>query len=278
MLSDVLVAFDHLKHTTTVLANVDADGVEAGYCARGRGDRGGPRAPGGPRPRRRGRGRAEPTWGSRTCRARRSRAMVARIVEYVHAGRRVPGRAPRSAGAPPSASSRSRSTAACARSTPSPYMYFLDFEDFQLVGASPEPLLTVGRPPRHPADRRHAPRGADADEDLEIARDLLADEKERAEHVMLVDLGRNDLGRVCSYRTVDVVRPSWRSSATRTSSTSCRRVAGGCGRTSRRSTPCARHCRPGPCRARRRCARWRSSTSSSRSSAAPTGARSGTCR
>ncbi|MGH2834175.1 MAG: anthranilate synthase component I family protein, partial [Solirubrobacteraceae bacterium] len=88
---------------------------------------------------------------------------------------------------------------------PSPYMYFLDFGDFQVAGASPEPLLTVHG--RHVSTRPIAgtrPRGADAAEDERIAGELLADEKERAEHVMLVDLGRNDLGRVCDAGSVEV--------------------------------------------------------------------------
>jgi anthranilate synthase component 1 len=77
--------------------------------------------------------------------------------------------------------------------------------DFQIAGASPEPLLTVTG--RHVSTRPIAgtrPRGADAAEDAQIADGLLADEKERAEHVMLVDLGRNDLGRVCEYGSVAV--------------------------------------------------------------------------
>ena len=88
---------------------------------------------------------------------------------------------------------------------PSPYMYFLDFQDFQIAGASPEPLLTVTG--RRAATRPIAgtrPRGGDSAQDAEIAEGLLADPKERAEHVMLVDLGRNDLGRVCEYGSVAV--------------------------------------------------------------------------
>src|SRR3712207_6971693 len=84
-------------------------------------------------------------------------------------------------------------------------LYFLDFGDFQVAGASPEPLLTVTG--RHVSTRPIAgtrPRGADIEEDARIADGLLADEKERAEHVMLVDLGRNDLGRVCEYGSVQV--------------------------------------------------------------------------
>jgi anthranilate synthase component 1 len=84
-------------------------------------------------------------------------------------------------------------------------MYYLDFGDFQVAGASPEPLLTVSG--RHVSTRPIAgtrPRGASLAEDERIAADLLADEKERSEHVMLVDLGRNDLGRVCEYGSVKV--------------------------------------------------------------------------
>jgi anthranilate synthase component I len=88
---------------------------------------------------------------------------------------------------------------------PSPYMYFLDFGDFEISGASPEPLITVAG--RTVATRPIAgtrPRGATHEEDERMAAELLADEKERAEHVMLVDLGRNDLGRVCEYGSVEV--------------------------------------------------------------------------
>jgi anthranilate synthase component 1 len=131
-------------------------------------------------------------------------AMVARIVEYVHAGdafQVVPSQR-WSAASPVEAFSIYRGLRAV---NPSPYMYFLDFGDFEVAGASPEPLLTVsgrGVSTRPIAGTR--PRGADADEDVRIARELLEDEKERAEHVMLVDLGRNDLGRVCEYGTVAV--------------------------------------------------------------------------
>ncbi|KAJ1727734.1 anthranilate synthase component 1, partial [Coemansia biformis] len=81
---------------------------------------------------------------------------------------------------------------------PAPYMFYFDFGDFQIVGASPEMLARVhgGNVYNHPiAGTRR--RGADAEEDDRLAEELLADEKERAEHVMLVDLGRNDLNRVC---------------------------------------------------------------------------------
>lgn len=81
---------------------------------------------------------------------------------------------------------------------PSPYMFYLDCEDFQVVGASPEMLCKVENRKvyTHPiAGTRR--RGKTQQEDEELAKDLLNDEKERAEHVMLVDLGRNDVNRVC---------------------------------------------------------------------------------
>ena len=88
---------------------------------------------------------------------------------------------------------------------PSPYMYFLEFGDFQIAGASPEPLVKVsGRGAETRPIAGTYPRGADEEEDRRQAEALLADPKERAEHVMLVDLGRNDLGRVCEYGTVTV--------------------------------------------------------------------------
>jgi anthranilate synthase component I len=88
---------------------------------------------------------------------------------------------------------------------PSPYMYFLEFGDFQLAGASPEPLLKVtGRRVETRPIAGTYPRGANEEEDRRQAEELLRDAKERAEHVMLVDLGRNDLGRVCEYGTVTV--------------------------------------------------------------------------
>jgi anthranilate synthase component 1 len=89
---------------------------------------------------------------------------------------------------------------------PSPYMYLLRFDDVDVVGSSPEVLVKVdeGRALMHPIAGTR-PRGATPAEDAQLAEDLLADPKERAEHVMLVDLGRNDLGRVCAPGSVDVV-------------------------------------------------------------------------
>jgi anthranilate synthase component 1 len=86
---------------------------------------------------------------------------------------------------------------------PSPYMFFIDFDDFQLVGSSPEVLVKL--------EKRAAtlcpiagtrPRGETSAADQALEDELLANEKERAEHIMLVDLGRNDLGRVCELGSV----------------------------------------------------------------------------
>ncbi|MEJ7894273.1 MAG: anthranilate synthase component I [Solirubrobacteraceae bacterium] len=208
MLSDVIVAFDHLKHTTTVLANVDAgEDVEAGYASAVAAIAEVRERLAGPLPRAAGATspgvREEPQFRSNMAREA-FEGMVARIVEYVHAGdafQVVPSQR-WSAEVDLEPFSMYRGLRAV---NPSPYMYFLDFEDFQVVGASPEPLVTV-------TDRRVSTRpiagtrqrGATAQDDERIAGELLADEKERSEHVMLVDLGRNDLGRVCEYGSVAV--------------------------------------------------------------------------
>lgn len=88
---------------------------------------------------------------------------------------------------------------------PSPYMFYLDFDDFKLLGSSPELLVKVedGRAEVRPIAGTR-PRGKDEAEDVALQCELLADPKERAEHVMLVDLGRNDLGRVCTAGSVHV--------------------------------------------------------------------------
>ena len=88
---------------------------------------------------------------------------------------------------------------------PSPYMYYLKFEGFDIVGASPEMMVRVedGIVQTIPIAGTR-PRGTTAEEDRELEQTLLSDPKERAEHIMLVDLGRNDLGRVCEYNTVEV--------------------------------------------------------------------------
>jgi len=92
------------------------------------------------------------------------------------------------------------------RGNPSPYLYLVRLDDVAIVGSSPEALVTVreGIATMHPIAGTK-PRGATEADDAAYEADLLADEKEAAEHVMLVDLGRNDLGRVCEPGTVRVL-------------------------------------------------------------------------
>ncbi|HEY6191546.1 MAG TPA: anthranilate synthase component I [Bacteroidota bacterium] len=88
---------------------------------------------------------------------------------------------------------------------PSPYLYYLDFDGFKVIGSSPEILVRMenGIAEVYPIAGTR-PRGITEEEDRRLEAELLSDEKERAEHVMLVDLGRNDLGRVCEVGSVAV--------------------------------------------------------------------------
>ncbi len=209
MLSDALVVFDHLKHTVTIIANADLQAepdVERAYADAARTieqvrdvlagpvPRGEPVASG---------TRPAPEFHSNMSRER-FEGMVERIVEYIFAGdafQVVPSQR-WSAKVPIEAFSIYRGLRAV---NPSPYMYYLDFGDFQVAGASPEPLLTVsGRRVSTKPIAGTRSRGSSTEEDRRIEGELLADEKELAEHVMLVDLGRNDLGRVCEYGSVVV--------------------------------------------------------------------------
>lgn len=130
---------------------------------------------------------------------------VARAVEYIHAGdvfQVVPSvRLSADVGAHPFAIYRALRTI-----NPSPYLGYLDLGGITLVASSPESLVrSDGLKVETLPIAGTRPRGADAVRDDELATELLADEKERAEHVMLVDLGRNDLGRVCAPGSVEVV-------------------------------------------------------------------------
>jgi anthranilate synthase component 1 len=208
MISDVLVIFDHLKHTVSILANADLSlepDVDRAYAAAAstiadvRARLAGPV----PRPPQHERPRVMPQFESNMTREQ-FEAMVRRIVEYIHAGdafQVVPSQR-WSAAVPVEAFSIYRGLRAV---NPSPYMYYLDYGDFQVAGTSPEPLLTVtgSRVSTKPIAGTR-PRGATPEEDRRIEQELLADEKERSEHVMLVDLGRNDLGRVCEFGSVVV--------------------------------------------------------------------------
>ena len=207
MLTDALVIFDHFAHTVTVLATAEAgDELERSYARaletiaeirwRLAGPLPHPSRPPDP-------GRRAPEFASNLTREQFESA-VARIIEYIRAGdayQVVPSQR-WSAAVPVEAFSIYRGLRTV---NPSPYMYFLDFGDFELAGASPEPLITVtGRRVSTRPVAGTRPRGGSPEEDERIAAELLSDPKERAEHVMLVDLGRNDLGRVCEYGSVEV--------------------------------------------------------------------------
>ena len=144
-------------------------------------------------------------------------------------------------------------------------MYYLQFEDCQIVGSSPEILVTERR-----GDGSDAPiagtvrRGGTPEEDRELEAKLLADPKERAEHVMLVDLRRNDIGRVCEYGSVVVDELLVTESTSHVIHIVSNMVGRLAIRTGMRSTCCAPPSRRGRSPALRRSARWRSSTSWSR--------------
>jgi anthranilate synthase component I len=202
MITDLMVAFDHLRHEVTVLANVFAeDDVERSYEQAAAAIAEVKERLAGPVPRHHPGRRDTPQFFSNLGRDGYG-AAVERAIEYIHAGdayQVVPSQR-WTANCPVQAFSIYRGLRAI---NPSPYMYFLDFEDFQIAGASPESLVKVGadRVELRPIAGTRPRTGSDA---AGLADDLLSDEKERAEHVMLVDLGRNDLGRVCEYGSVQV--------------------------------------------------------------------------
>jgi anthranilate synthase component 1 len=207
MVAEVMLAFDHLKHEVAVIAYAFSDDETDPGAASARAEEaiGEVReALRRPVPVPASARASEPAEFSSNMTRERFEANVSRIVEYVHAGdafQVVPSQR-FSAPAPAEAFSIYRGLRAI---NPSPYMYFLEFGDFQLAGASPEPLVKVtGRRVETRPIAGTYPRGASAEEDRRQAEALLADPKERAEHVMLVDLGRNDLGRVCEYGSIMV--------------------------------------------------------------------------
>jgi anthranilate synthase component I len=241
LLADTVLVFDHLKHTITVVANAfvegrDVDGpyeravariaavkeklqaplpasayglaeaheVEPGAAAA---ETAGPGAAVADDAQTKGAGRAaaegpRPVTSSMT--REQYESGVARIRDYIYAGDAFQVVLSQRFSTPVDVSPFAvyRGLRAV---NPSPYMYYIAFDDFALCGSSPEPLITVQGDDvetRPIAGTRK--RGADAAEDRRLVADLRADEKERAEHVMLVDLGRNDLGRVCAPGTVRV--------------------------------------------------------------------------
>jgi anthranilate synthase component 1 len=207
MVTDVMLAFDHLRHELTILAcafSDDEGGIDAAYERAAAAISDVRERLRGPVPAPAQQVVSEPPHFESNMTRAQFEGAVSRIVEYVRAGdayQVVPSQR-FSAPAPVEAFSIYRGLRAV---NPSPYMYFLEFGDFQIAGASPEPLVKVmgDRVETRPIAGTY-PRGRNAEEDLRLAERLVADPKERAEHVMLVDLGRNDLGRVCEYGSVNV--------------------------------------------------------------------------
>ncbi|HSI79285.1 MAG TPA: anthranilate synthase component I [Solirubrobacterales bacterium] len=233
MLCELLVAFDHQRHEVTMVgyAFVDEEGIDPAYARATTLIEAAQSALHDPVPRRAnpfadpaapgreaeeaagmdsgaGAGDVAGVDSGAEFRSNMTReqfeANVSRIIEYIRAGdafQVVPSQR-FSAPAPVEAFSIYRGLRTI---NPSPYMYYLEFGDFQIAGASPEPLVKVsGRRAETRPIAGTYPRGPNEDEDRRRAERLLADPKERAEHVMLVDLGRNDLGRVCEYGSVSV--------------------------------------------------------------------------
>jgi anthranilate synthase component 1 len=202
MVCEVMLAFDHLKHELTAIAFDFSGGEDRARAEASIASVRAALARAVPTAERRGPRAVEP-FASNMSREQ-FEANVATIVEYVHAGdafQVVPSQR-FSAPAPVEAFSIYRGLRTI---NPSPYMYFLEFGDFQIAGTSPESLVKVtGRGVETRPIAGTYPRGASEEDDRRNAEDLLADPKERAEHVMLVDLGRNDLGRVSEYGTVSV--------------------------------------------------------------------------
>lgn len=210
LLTDVIVVFDHLRHTITLLTNVFCDGepdLTAAYSAaveRLAEVKARLRAPIPDPGWSLGRARTDDVPVGSNVERDRFLEAVERVREYIYAGDAFQVVLSQRFERPVNVSGFSiyRGLRAV---NPSPYMYYMSFRDFEVVGSSPEPLVTVtGRRAETRPIAGTRPRGGTPSEDAALAAEMLADEKERAEHLMLVDLGRNDLGRVCRRGTVKV--------------------------------------------------------------------------
>jgi len=209
MFTDTLLIFDHVSHRIKVLSHVRTEGdIEAAYQkATSRIDDLVDRLRQPLKPDQLTREAAPAGNGSHLSSnfsPVQFEAAVNRVKQYITAGEAIQvvlsQRLKQATGVAPFEIYRALRTI-----NPSPYMFFLDFGDFQIIGASPEILVRVEDDTvmtRPLAGTR--PRGKDPAEDELLERELKNDEKERAEHIMLVDLGRNDIGRVSLPGTVEV--------------------------------------------------------------------------
>ncbi len=206
MFCDTLLVYDHVSHTIKVVSHVRLDGdIDAAYArAAARIDELADRLR---RPlpvEAMGARRAAPAEPVSNLSRAEFEKCVLKIKEYIAAGEAIQV-VPSQRLSQPTQADPFKVYRALRSINPSPYMFFLDFKDFQIIGASPEILVRVedGRVMTRPlAGTRR--RGATPEEDAALEAELRADEKERAEHIMLVDLGRNDIGRVSAPGTVKV--------------------------------------------------------------------------
>jgi anthranilate synthase component I len=204
-----LIAFDHVQHRVWIIRNVFTDGpgsLRAKYDAAIEGIRCTRQILEGPMPKQVPAKRSGPLRvESNMTKAQFTRA-VRKAKQYIRAGDAfqivVSQRFSAKTSADPFEIYRALRVI-----NPSPYLYFLKMDDVSVAGSSPEMLVKVqGRDAFYKPLAGTRPRGKDEKQDAELETALLADPKERAEHVMLVDLGRNDLGRVCEYGSVKVER------------------------------------------------------------------------
>ena len=213
-LYDTILAFDHLRQRIQIISNIrtesggralPAGALREAYGRARRRIEATERMLRRPVPEPRRRARRPSRWTARTG-EKQYKDTVRRAKAYIRAGDIfqvvLSQRFDRVSGAAPFAVYR-----ALRRINPSPYMYHLDFGEVCLAGASPEMLVRVeGERIRTRPIAGTRPRGRDEEHDARLQKDLLSDAKERAEHVMLVDLGRNDLGRVSRPGSVEVTR------------------------------------------------------------------------
>jgi anthranilate synthase component 1 len=204
-----LLAFDHVKHRVWVIRNVFTEGpgsLRAKYAAAIREIRRTRRLLERPLPPARSARRPGPLRVRSNMTKSKFTSAVKRAKEYIRAGDAfqivVSQRFEARTNANPLEIYRALRVV-----NPSPYLYYLKLGDLSVVGSSPEMLVKLqGRDAFYRPLAGTQPRGRNEKEDRELEEKLLADPKERAEHVMLVDLGRNDLGRVCEYGSVKVER------------------------------------------------------------------------
>jgi len=202
-----LIAFDHVRHRVWILRNVFTEGpgsLRAKYNAAAREIERTRRALEKPAPVQKAGRRTGALQVASNFRKRDFLAAVRKAKNYIRAGdifqAVISQRFTARTQADPFAIYRALRVV-----NPSPYMYYLRLDDAAVVGSSPEMLVKVqGRDAFYRPIAGTRPRGRDEAEDLRLEAALAADPKERAEHIMLVDLGRNDLGRVCEYGSVRV--------------------------------------------------------------------------